>query len=308
MRYMPNVELESNNRKENEEFSKKFTYSIGAGTISFGIIFITSNYFSAKYLSIGLKFGLFMFFCIFFIQSISFLLVIFMRGIYLTRLLERFRNVVRLCSNAFFDIGFFSLFISMCYHLPFFIVLALLLEKKLSSETFFLFYFIFSFILTLIYSKIFQVSIISYLRAFISFIRNRENIINRLKSETASILLVIIILFPAMQCATYISDATYDITIEISEKYYDDRYGETHFVVVKATGFASINFDTQRNLYTSSENLEKIPLDRFTDKLYYGHIPLSELENRTHFVTFSVGDISKSEIIIVDRISTRKNS
>ncbi len=88
--YMPNVGLGTNNREENEDFSREVKYSIALGSISLGAIFVIVNYFSTRYLSEFIKLGLFLSLIAILVPSIAFFLTILTEGMRLAT--EKFKG------------------------------------------------------------------------------------------------------------------------------------------------------------------------------------------------------------------------
>lgn len=307
-------------RVEEEVRHKEFKYSIGVGSIAFGAIFITTNYFSTKNLSLLMKNGIWIFTMFVFIISIACFFTIIIEGLEIAGILSY--DKAKRFSEFCFQSGMISAIILPCLLALFFIchyILTFTVSKigstflqrhvvELSVLSFYLLAFI------MLYPKIRHTPLRSYLSRIGKFL-NREKIKRQIskkqvsvfiKNDTICSFLFFVILFSSLWSTNYICQNSYEISIEVSEMYYDEYNREPYLVVVNPTGFASITNKEQQELSTSSATLPTISLTYDPNrKIYFGHLHAISLGEGAYFLTFSIqwGDetLTKTKVIVIHR-------
>ena len=166
----------------------------------------------------------------------------------------------------------------------------------------------------LLYSKIRHATLRSYLSR-IGKLPNREKIKKQTSKRQVSVFikndaiypfLFFVILSSSLWSTNYICQNSYEISIEVSEMYYDEYNREPYLVVVNPTGFASITNEKQQKLWISSEILPMIHLTYDPSrKIYYGYLYAISLDEGAYFLTFSTQwgneTLTKTKVIVIHR-------
>jgi len=309
-------------RVEEEVRHKEFKYSIGVGSIAFGAIFITTNYFSTKNLSLLMKNEIWIFTMFVFIISIACFLTIMIEGLEVAGILSY--NKAKRLSEFCFQNGMISA-IFLPGILAFFLIYLHIFTFTVSKigSTFLQRNVVDLFVLSLyvllcimLYSKIrhTHTSLRSYLSRIGKF-PNREKIKRQISKRQVSVFikndaiypfLFFVILYSSLWSTSYICQNSYGISIEVSEMYYDEYNREPYLVVVNPTGFASITNEKQQKLWITSKILPMIHLTFDASRIiYYGYLYASSLDEGSFFLTFSIQwgneTLTKTKVIVIHR-------
>lgn len=289
--------------ESNEEIHSQLKYSLGVGFVALGTILGISDFVSTRYMSISIKFGLYLLFLILLAGSLGLLLNILMHGFSLVKELERIRPGMIFFSKKSFDTGMIGIFLGLAVYLPFFSFYAFILSFLDSPYLTNIVIPIFPIFWSIIILRVVYGSFIPQLPKSLEFIRYQN--IKRKTREISYILFALLVFAISAWGTELVVLYSYDITID--KEFYINNGENVCVVTVRVCGFASVDDPEQISVWVYSDKWERKYLSQIEKGYYFTSFSVEDFKKGVHYIEVScLGTrtlFTKRELLLIDDCS-----